>query len=256
MKILYLILASDEFPYLDLRERGLKTTWLTRLSEDDKAIQLFSRKTLGKSHSIREDFLTKNGTKIYGKREIEEIHCKKGDNWTFRTYNGWDSILHKTLSAINYALNECKFDYLVRTSPTNLWNPKELRRKLLVSDIGVGTFGTKRKLWERDYIEGSNIVMDRDTASKLVNSIDLFNFGLIDDVAIGEVLTKLRIPMVDWPRPRVERVWDFHDLRYGDFSQVYTFRCRSSFPYNKKVLEREIKVLRKLHKLLLRTKNY
>jgi len=79
---------------------------------------------------------------------------------------------------------------------------------------------------------------------------------MIDDVAIGEVLTRLSIPMIDWPRPRIERTWDFHDQRFGDFSKVYTFRCRSSSPYDKGVLDSELRNLWKLHKMLLKSNNY
>jgi hypothetical protein len=256
VKILYLILAAEEFPYAQLREDGLKTTWLTRLSDEDRVIHLFSHKSLGKSEVNRGAFLAFDGTKVDGKRELQDIFYKDGDSWTFPTFSGWDSILHKTLSALNYALLECDFDFVVRTAPTSLWNPMELRRKLTLLGPSMGAFGTVREFSGKKYIEGSNLVISRDIVSKLVNNPHLFNFGIIDDVAIGRVLTQLNIPMIDWPRPRIERLWDFYDLRYGDFSRIYTFRCRSSSPYNEKVLNNEIRTLRKLHKILLKSSNY
>ena len=256
MKILYLILAAEEFPYVQLREDGLKTTWLTRLSDDDRAIHLLSNKSLGHSENNRGAFLTFEGTKIDGKRELQDIFYEDEDSWTFPTFLGWDSILHKTLSALNHALLESDFDFVVRTAPTSLWNPMELRRKLSLFGQSMSAFGTVREFSGREYIEGSNIVISREIAVKLVNNLHLFNFGLIDDVAIGRVLTQLDIPLIDWPRPRIERLWDFYDLRYGDFSRIYTFRCRSSSPYNEKVLNNEIRILKKLHKKLLKSSNY
>ena len=256
MKILYLILASNEFPYFQLRENGIKTTWLTRISKDDRAIQLFSTPILGKSDTDRNNYLSEKGAKIHGNRKIESIYSQNGENWSFPTYSGWDSILHKTLSAMQYALNHYEFDFIVRTGPTNLWNPLALKQRLLSLKNSTGAYGTLRKHREISYIEGSNMIIDKKTTSILLNNVEQFNFGLVDDVAFGEVFTKLNIKMIDWPRPRIETRSDFHDLRYGDFSRVYTFRCRASIPYNQKILRKEIKILTKLHKLLLKSKNY
>lgn len=258
MKILYLILASNEFPYEQLREQGLKTTWLTRLSSNDIAVHLFSQKTLGPSESNREVFLSQKKGEVQGsmKRKIESILSQDEDSWTFPTFSGWDSLLHKTLSALNHAIETIEFDFVVRTAPTSLWNPKVLREKLSSVDSHNSAFGTVRKLGSKDYIEGSNIIFSREIAFRLVDNIDKLNFGIIDDVSIGEALSALKILKVDWPRPRLESIWDFHDSRYGDFSQIYTFRCRSSQPYNEKTLRKEVKNLQKLHKLLLHGGNY
>lgn len=256
MKILYLVLASNEFPYQQLRENGLKNTWLTRLSNNDRVIHLFSKKILGPSDGNRDAFLSPCGAQVSTGRGIESILSQSQDSWTFPTFSGWDSLLHKTLSALNHALETTEFDFVVRTAPTSLWNSKALRNRLSLVNTRNSAFGTVRKFCGKDYIEGSNIIFSRDIALKLVKNVEMFNFGIIDDVSIGNVFSELNISKIDWPRPRIERLWDFHDLRYGEFSQIYTFRCRSSHPYNGKTLSKEIKNMQKLHRQLLHSSNY
>ena len=254
MNILYLIISAHEFPYLQLR-RIAESTWQSRLGEKDRIINLYSQRSLGRSELDRNAFLGKDGAFLTGNRRIEKPCLINEISWTFPTFDGWDSILHKTISAFEYALNNSNFDFIVRTAPSSFWNPTSLRSRLssAQSDCAVGTIRDHNGI---KYIEGSNLIMHREVIEKIVNRIDLLDFKLIDDVAIGDVLKKLSIKMIDWPRPRIERRWDFHDTRYGEFSEIYSFRCRQSKPYDWKVLQRELSNMVKIHNILIQTKKY
>ena len=254
LKILYLIVTADEFPYIQLKQTG-KNTWQTRLSQFDNVIHLYSSCILGQSELNRDAFLHEEGVDILESRKIEDPIKTTTDDWTFPTFDGWDSILHKTVSAFDFALAKLDFDYVVRTAPSSFWNPSALRR-LLSSEKRAAAFGTVRKHYAIEYIEGSNLILSKDIVKKIVSNVNILDFGLIDDVALGKQMQELSIPMIDWPRPRIEFLSDFYDKRYGEFGEIYSFRCRVSKPYSKLILHRETRNLKKLHKILLSTKKY
>jgi len=174
VKILYLILGSNEYPYLQLKEQGLETTWLTRLSSEDKAVHLYSEKVLGSSENNRDAFLARNGANLEGERTLMGISDEKADSWTFPTFKGWDSLLHKTLSAFNHAILQSDFDFIVRTAPTSFWNPKELRKRLSRLGQGMEAVGTIRIFNDIQFIEGSNIILSRNIVKKLVSDLHVF----------------------------------------------------------------------------------
>lgn len=247
---------EDHFPYKQLISYGSELTWITRTGPFDRVINVHSEKILGASSLDRDQFLTESGANIGLPRIIQQPSLIQVKDWWFPTFSGWDSVLHKTMSAFNYALNHTNFDFIVRTAPSSFWNPRILRQKISELNIENCAYGTVRYHFNTPFIEGSNLILDRKTVETLVTNNHLLNYGIIDDVAIGRALGLLGVNMVDWPRPRIEFRKDFFDKRYGSFNQIYSFRCRRSKEYSVSVLVKELMAMRKLHRILLDYRDY
>ena len=115
----------------------------------------------------------------------------------FPTHTGWDALLHKTISALNFASENLIFDYIIRTGPTNLWSPRVTRQRLKVEIKTKSLYGALREFNGIKYIEGSNLILDKGSVEKLVSANSIFNYNLIDDLAIGQISSKLRLTLID-----------------------------------------------------------
>lgn len=254
----YLVLAAKREPWISIQKKGIDQTWRLRLLPENKLFYLYGDYSLGESNRSRDFYLNleKNSSLI---REIQSPIAVRDSELLFRTYTGWDSLLHKTINALSYLLEHSDAQYFSRSAVSTFWNPtatEQLLRKISRKYGEKFIAGSKKNLLGQDYIEGSSLIISRIAAVEMVKNFEMLNFEVIDDVAIGILANKLGIEMLDFPRPRVESTWDFFDTRYGKFEEIYSFRCKTQKKYDRGKMPNDAKVMKKLHDKLSKSNNY
>jgi len=249
------MLASKRDPWNYVLTEGVQKTWATRL-DFDQIVNLYSDYSLGESNRARADYISLKSFKSNFQRDITTPSKIEGLDWTFPTFTGWDSLLHKTISAIDYALNNSDFDFIARTNVSSFWNPTATRKMLSRLDADFKIGGSLRSHGGFSYIEGDAIMMSREFAELLVQNSKRLNYAVIDDVSIGQLCANVGVKLTNLPRPRIERLWDFHDTRFGPFKDIYKFRCKSQRDYDWNKQPRDVVIMKKLHKLLVNSGNY
>jgi hypothetical protein len=121
----------------------------------------------------------------------------KGEEGLFR-------ILHKTIKAFEYFLEHFEFDYIVRSNMSTVIDMNALKRKLAplsgsvyggheytLSWVCEGSGITADVYYKHQnarFIQGTSIVMSRDTCQYIVDHQSELNYNVVDDVAIGALL--------------------------------------------------------------------
>lgn len=256
MKILYLVLGSKKKPWTNIAKYGIDITWRTKLHNLDNLCYLYSTYGLGTSNSNRNDYLQTN-QKFLSRTLTDPLEISS-DSLTLPTYSGWDALLHKTISALRFFLLNSNYDYFLRTNVSSFWNPTATRNLINsnAEELESGIGGSLKSHQGIKYIEGDSIIISRHVAEKFVRYQNKLNYGVIDDVSLGDLCSKIGVNLIDFPRPRIERLWDFHDTRYGPFDQIYKFRCKVQHSYQNREIPNDCKIMKKLHSILLKSQNY
>jgi hypothetical protein len=193
-------------------------------------------------------------------RQIQDrLPGGRDEELLFRTYTGWDSILDRTVSCLSYLLEASSAKYFLRTASSSFWNPtatNQLLKQIVLNHGERFIAGSKKNYLGHEYIEGSSLIISKKAAQEIVANSPKLNFNIIDDVAIGMLAKSLQIPMLDYPRPRIESTWDFFDTRYGKLENIYSFRCKTQKRYDSGKAPKDAKIMMRLHKRLLMTRNY
>lgn len=101
------------------------------------------------------------------------------------------NLLSKTISAINYINSKYKFDYILRTNLSSVWNiPKLL---CLYNEIPKQNFFGGYVNFN-SFITGTGIFFSRDLIGKLLE-INVNNYNELDDVSISKHMIKNNIKM-------------------------------------------------------------
>lgn len=254
----FLVLAAKREPWISIQRKGIDKTWRNRLLPGNRLFYLYGDYSLGESNSSREFYLDleKKSSIVRG---IDSPIAVQDSELLFRTYTGWDSLLHKTINALSYLLEFSDAQYFSRSAVSTFWNPtatEQLLRHLRNRYGERFIAGSKKNLLGHDYIEGSSLIISRIAAEEIVKSVEMLNFEVIDDVAIGMLANKLGIEMLDFPRPRIESTWDFFDTRFGKLEEIYSFRCKTQKKYDKGKMPNDARIMKKLHDKLSKTSNY
>jgi hypothetical protein len=258
MLIYYLVLAAKRDPWLSIQEKGIDETWRKRLLPGNSLLYLYGDYSLGESNSNRDFYLDPEKERRIV-REIQEPIAIDDSEIFFKTYTGWDSLLHKTVSCLSYLLENSDAEYFLRSAVSTFWNPTATEKLLKQIEQNHGSrfiAGSKKKLLSHEYVEGSSLIISRSAAQEIVENVAMLNFEIIDDVAIGMLAKSLSIQMLDFPRPRLESTWDFFDTRFGKLEDIYSFRCKTQKKYDKGKMPHDAKIMKRLHTILLKTNNY
>jgi hypothetical protein len=168
----------------------------------------------------------------------------------FNSKTGWGEILTNTLSAIAYALEHVEFDFIVRTNTSSYWNVFATERLLAKLEKSGLYAGNVTNHLQATYVEGDGIILSKDVAKKLVDHSHEIDASVIDDVAIGRILSTIGINPVDIPRPWVRSLFDIRDPRLVPLNEIHTFRCKTEKFLLKKSIRLDVRVMRLLHKII------
>lgn len=133
----------------------------------------------------------------------------------------------KMLAALSY-IRELEYDYIIRTTMSSLINLNYLTKFLQRNSSGKPLYaGRSLELPNRNPIaSGAFTLLSKNTVDELMNYLRKMNFGILDDVSIGRVLTPL-IDFVSLPSYDVRNFKSLEDLKRLGLENFAHFRCKS-----------------------------
>jgi hypothetical protein len=204
MKIVVLIIASGESYTKQYAE--MESVWL-------KYMNLFPDKF--------ECYFIKSNPDLDA-----EIKVDKNTIWVRREENIIPGIITKTVLAIEYALSNTQFDYLVRTNMSSVINLPLLYNLLPIYEkkYPVHYFGSYNP-HHGGYIEGSCIVLSRFACQYLCKHVNLSS-TMLEDVTIGNTLYP-HFTVTHYPKKDVLQYTHLSKLTPTDIDNYFHYRCKS-----------------------------
>jgi hypothetical protein len=207
-------MSADYSPWNNLFQRCGKVTWASEKSENLEfdVFEYRGKKIIFPIAQLVNYILNSRIKSLFWKRIIRRLPDvewdPKSDILRCDSPETWDRLLTKTLSAVKFALNHKRYDYIVRINSTTYVNLDKLVEVLKCNPDYAGCMSGKK------FATGWAIILSRESAATLVNPNHFpLRVGLRnDDDAIGYLLglnqislTALRCStMKDVPRTRVE----------------------------------------------------
>jgi hypothetical protein len=266
-RILIVAIHGPYQPWLEILENGQLKTWMSRKSSS-RIINVFGIAMKSKVENIDRKIYYLRWSKIkfvaYFALTLEaaakkffpmdryrpEIVCRQGGSTT----NIWevqmpDSLLLqgvKNVSVLRKSL-EMDFDFLVTTITSSYLNVALLEDAL--SDIAPNNFlgGRIEKSGEMEYQQGSFRVYSRDVVSKLVENSNRYKHWKIEDIAMGDLVSKYYFRFSRLPNYTLESLADVESLTQEDLKNTISYRCKSS-EENKRI---DSQIMKLLHKRIL-----
>lgn len=129
------------------------------------------------------DHFDVEGYFLYADPNLTRDYVVEPRRFTARGEERYDTILHKTLKAVEVLLSD--HDYVIRTNISSLYDFALLRRKALPQEgLYAGHVWSTSGL----FVSGSGMILSRDVAKKLLSPPAELSLSPKDDVAIGQIL--------------------------------------------------------------------
>jgi len=128
--------------------------------------------------------------------------------------NSFLNITYKTIEALEYAVNNIKFDYIIRTNMSTIINVPNLYKFCsYLPEKNIYTSGEmfnlqwldikggikNKSLYGTLFASGTSIIMSNDVVKFMVNNKSKIRYDIVDDVAIGVFMTKY-LPSAYYPQ--------------------------------------------------------
>ena len=219
-------------PWLDILNRGQRQTWLTWAFPDNiKVIHL-------------------HGTPVPGIGQyLDQLHerARWGSRWTALLQRNFDRILSlpfrkyipkvtpsklleieqesihvhipdiyftqiwQDFAWLKFFLEETKYDFLFSTTTSSLIKPKSLSRVVSSLDFSRPIYAGFKPHPGIDFAAGNNRLLSRPAAELILSNRHKLDFGIIEDVAIGTLASKLGIPFTQLPSLHITSIPDLQE---------------------------------------------
>ena len=157
----------------------------------------------------------------------------------------WSTIGLKTIAAFKYILENYEFDYLFRTNTSSYVDVPLLKRHLENKSSKsqyAGVIG--HAFGKMQFASGAGILMSRDVVAQICKQENDWKHGLVDDVALAELVSTFESPPVPLePLPRL----DLGSLSMAIetnpqiIRENFHFRCKSKSP------EETVAIMKHIH---------
>ena len=140
----------------------------------------------------------------------------------------------RTLLALGYALDNYDFDYIFKINSSAYVDGELLLRELdnfAIDNVYAGVVGEAFRFDK--FASGAGTLISRDVAEKIVSAKSRWRFGLIEDVAMADVVSgfqKTTEGPIPLRRITVSRLSDAKALSKTDIRANFHFRCKSNSP--------------------------
>jgi hypothetical protein len=163
------------------------------------------------------------------------------------TPEDWSLIGLKTILAFNHVLDNYEFDYIFRTNTSSYLDTAKLlefledqpRQNQYAGVVGVTLGDTK-------FASGAGILLSKDVVQRVCDKADGWKHGLVDDVALADLIQKIDGPSVEVteiPRVDIATVGAAQSLSPEIIKQNFHFRCKA------KSADETIKIMRYIHQI-------
>jgi hypothetical protein len=252
-RVLVLVLAMDAQPWRMIEDQGQRATWAADPSSDMPVMWLYGRsgrviRTLAR--------YAQHGMQRYTPPSVFEAYSRVVGAWAAslavrvvgdRLQTGVpETYLNtnpKTIAGLRHLLATREFDFIFRTNTSTYVNLKMLDEfvQSIPADGFYGGF-----VGERDgvrFASGTCTLLSRDLVKHAVNDPE-WEYGVIDDVAMGRCMSRARVAVQPLVRVDVTSRVELEALDSEDLSCAFVVRCK-----NPSDREYDIKAMHRVHEL-------
>jgi len=148
----------------------------------------------------------------------------------------------KILSLMNFFLNHTNHDYLFTTTTSSYINLEVLSQKIEEFEPGDLYFGAL-PYEGAEFISGSNRIFSRITVSKLLLAKHFLKPGIIEDLAVGQLLSKIGVKPTFIPLINISSIQELDNIQDVTLRENYHFRLKSGSNTRRD----DAKIMRALH---------
>ncbi len=265
MKLTVIITHADYEPWRSISAKGQIPTWISASSENvifaqGKKLPAWLRNMDSKFWGYR--WKKKTGlivlfiefavlrllNRFVAKSKKVSISSKiaKWDIWMPDS----DFLMSKKIEAVFKKAEHEDFDFLVMTTSSSYLNMRVLKSELNRMPR-TGFAGGKVVLQSRNtFLSGSFRVFSKDVATRVSENYKKRNLKMVEDMALGDLLTQLKIPLVDIPSVNIESKLELSRMENSRIKTQSHFRLKSG-SLNKRS---DVSLMLDLHKIIEETK--
>ena len=141
--------------------------------------------------------------------------------------------LDKTIRSIEFLLKNMEFDFILRTNMSSVFDLHKFYG-LLNENIAYSGVVNYYNNNQNKYVSGAGILFNKKTCIELIDTKMSLNYNIVDDVAIGELLTK-KESIIITPLTRCEAFnykANLELITQDIIQEYYHFRCKSDDKHN------------------------
>ena len=232
MQFAILALNNLDGPWSNLLSDGPGNTWLRDVKTKTDYWSYYSKRKNSIDFIINRLFSSRIANSIWKNRNIklDEMEVTlENSALVIDIHENWLNLVNKTLKAIEYALKNSDFEYLIRINSTAYCDLNKISEHLqkLNRPNYAGPLLNKKS-----FISGWAIILSRDACQLLVEARK--QTCLFDDEFIGKFLKTKDILPSSIPFLEINSFEDLNNLKESDYSTFPLIRFKSTGDHNKR----------------------
>ena len=261
---LVMIAQAKTEPWESIWREGQDQTWVARYSRKFSIVNV-SGLAMGRALTVIDSIHEKNRYKPYlGKwqgrldyafvpllrRElphliklrnssIQELQVQTNSSYIFGG--------RRLLAQIKWFIENTDKEYLVLTTTSSLLNLRALQHLLPKSSFKIPYYaGHTLGDYPNQFVSGAGQVINRDCAELIINNLNNFPFRMLNDIALGTLLRKLGVTMVNIPWLWIQSLNELDSTPDLSFKNKFHFRCKSS-----SIPRQDVRIMNAIHERLV-----
>lgn len=152
--------------------------------------------------------------------EQESIHVHIPDTYFTQAW--------QNLAIFNHFLNKTDADFLFSTTTSSLIKPKSLQLAVKKFDLSLPVYAGVIPYEGARFAAGNNRLLSRKAIELIMKNRNQLNFGKIEDLGIGNLLSTLGVPLVGMPSLHISSFSELDDAeRSGRIESNFHIRVKS-----------------------------
>ena len=265
MKLKVIVTHADYEPWRSISTKGQIPTWISASSEnvifaqgkklptwirniDSKLWGLRWKKKTGLIVLLIEIAVLRLLNRFVAKPRIVRVSSK------ITIWDIWmpdsDFLMSKKIEAVFKRAELEDFDFLVMTTSSSYLNMRVLKSELNTMPRTGFAGGKKVSQSRNTFLSGSFRVFSKDVATRVSENYKKRNLKMVEDMALGDLLRQLKIPLVDIPSLNIESEIELSRMENRQIKSQSHFRLKSG-TLNKR---NDVSLMLELHKIIEGTK--
>jgi hypothetical protein len=139
----------------------------------------------------------------------------------------------KDRSVFSWAL-ENKFDFVYKTTLSSVVNLRKMNELIESVETKKPLYaGSKIEFGRHPFVSGANLLLNRPSLEILCHHTKLWNHGDLDDVAIGKIFKRYKVPITELTTHNFDTVDSAIGFSIDDYANLFHARCKAKiFPRN------------------------
>lgn len=271
LKILCAVTHGLYEPWISILKQGQETTWLNQeLPPGFNVIHFHGipvRKWLQRFDSWHESFRWSGRRNAFVLRLLDTVALGPFLFYIPKTFQSSRLCLHenvieigipdvyftlrwKLLGILKYFVEETNADYIFMTTTSSYVQPELLMKYLSEQERNDSYYGAEPYL-NACFASGSNRILSRSLAKKVLQNRSNWSVGLIEDVALSNLVKRLDVPLILRPIINLQSIQEVENLPSEVLNDSYHFRLKSISNGERN----DVLIMKSLHERVLDLRN-